>query len=184
MCRSKGFSVLELIIVMAIIGILMAIAAPDFLGFSPRARLKSAALDIASIMQLARIKAIRDSSTWAIQFDTGSARYRVLSNDGGDDDWDDGDETVYRTVNLSDYPGVSYGSNATPLNRPGGSYPADGVSFGSNRVVFNSDGSSGVPSGTVYVKNGDGDTFAVGTISATGRVKTWYYYGPAWVPSS
>ncbi|NVL90373.1 MAG: prepilin-type N-terminal cleavage/methylation domain-containing protein, partial [Desulfobacterales bacterium] len=39
MCRSKGFSILELIVVIAIIGILLAIAAPDFLGFSPRARL-------------------------------------------------------------------------------------------------------------------------------------------------
>ncbi|MBW2075598.1 MAG: GspH/FimT family pseudopilin [Deltaproteobacteria bacterium] len=182
MRRSQGFSVVELIIVMAIIGVLMVIAVPDFLGYSPRARVKSAARDIVSNMQQARINAIKSSSSWAIQFDTGSACYRVLSDDGADDTWNTGDDTVYRTVNLSDYPGVSYGSGASPQNRPGGSYPSDGVSFSSNRVTFKSNGTS--ESGTVYVQNGDGDTFAVGSLAATGRIKCWHNYGSGWVPPS
>ncbi len=176
MRSSKGFSIIEMMIVIAIIGILAMIAVPDFLGLTPRARLKSAARDIVSNMQLARVKAIRDGSPWAVQFDTGDARYRVLSDKGADDTWNTTDDDSYKTVNLSDYKGVSFGSGHGP--RPGLSDPADGVSFGGNRAIFNSDGTSSA--GTVYVKNDDGDTFAVGAASAAGRIKIWRNYGSGW----
>ena len=175
--ESKGVAVVEMVMVVAIIGILMVIALPDFLGLTPRMPLKSAARDIVSNMQLARINAIRDDSTWAVQFDTGAARYRVLSDDGADDTWNTADDTLYKTVKLSDYPGVSYGSGHGA--RPGtDSFPADGVSFNSNRVVFNPDGTS--VSGTVYIKIDNGDTFAIGLLSAAGRIKTWCNYGSGW----
>ena len=180
MRSSKGFTIIEMMIVIAIIGILSMIAVPDFLGLTSRARLKSAARDIVSNMQLARVKAIRDGSPWAVQFDTGDARYRVLSNKGADGNWNTGDDTVYKTVNLSDYSGVSYGSDHGP-RATGLSDPADGVSFNShnsNRAIFNSNGTSSA--GIVYVKNGDGDTFAVGAASAAGRVKAWRNYGSGW----
>ncbi|MFH1351635.1 MAG: GspH/FimT family pseudopilin, partial [Pseudomonadota bacterium] len=119
--RESGFSLVELIIVMLIFAVMGAIAVPSFLGISSRGRLKSAARDIVSNMQLARIQALKRSATWAIQFDTGSARYRVLSDDGADDTWNTGDDTVYKTVNLSDYPGVSYGSAKGAI--PGGAAP-------------------------------------------------------------
>jgi len=174
---SEGFTIVEMVIVIAIIGILIVIAVPDFLGLTPRMRLKSAARDIVSNMQLSRINAVRDNSTWAVQFDTDDAQYRVLSDDGADDTWNTGDDTVYKTVKLSDYPGVSYGSGHGA--RPGDdSYPADGVSFNNNRVIFNSDGTS--VSGTVYIKNDNGDTFAIGSLSAAGRIKTWRNYGSGW----
>ena len=176
--KERGFTLMELIVVIAIFGVMAALAVPTLLGQEPRMSVRSAARDIVSNMQMARINALRDHSTWAIQFDTDIACYRALSNDGGDDDWDDGDETVYKTVNLSNYRGVSYGTGhgARPNEPNPGS--TDGVSFNSNRVVFNSDGTS--VSGTVYVKTGDGDTFAIGLLSAAGRVKTWRHLGSGW----
>ena len=174
----SGFSLIELIVVMAIAGILVMIAVPDFMGWTPRASLKTAARDIVSNLQLARIEAIRGRTTWAVQFDTAAARYRILSDDGGDGDWTDGDETVYNTVNFSDYRDISYGSDATPQERPGATYDADGVTFSANRVTFKSDGTA--ENGNVYIKNINGDTFAIGAASAAGRIKTWYNFGSGW----
>lgn len=178
----RGFTTVELVTVFAIVAIMVVLAIFSFHEMAACSRLKAAARDIVSNMQLTRINALKSGSAWAVQFDTNSGMYRILS-DSGDGNWTTtSDNTVFRTVDLSAYPGVSYGSTGNPQNRPDGVYSADAVSFGgtseSNRVIFNADGTS--MSGTVYIRNIDGDTFAVGSISSTGRIKTWHYHGGAW----
>ncbi|MFH0844695.1 MAG: GspH/FimT family pseudopilin [Pseudomonadota bacterium] len=179
LCPKKwpsGFTLMEMIVVMAIVAVMILIAVPSFLSISSRGQLKSAARDIISNMQYTRIQAIKKSATWAVQFDVADSRYRLLSDDGADDTWNTGDDTVYKTVNLSDYPGVSYGSGHGVY--PGGSSVDNGVTFSADRVTFKSNGTS--ESGTVYIKNREGDTFAITSLSATGRIKTYYHYGTAW----
>jgi len=157
---NKGFTLMEMIIVIAIGMVVSAIAIPNFLGLSPRAKLKSSARDVVSAMQLARVNAIRNSSTWAVYFDTGNSEFRVLSDDGGDGTWNDGNETVYRTVPIPGTSKIIYGTDygARPSEpNPGAT---DGVSFSDNRMVFNADGTS--ITGTVYLKNDEGGTYAVG----------------------
>ena len=157
---------------------LSSIAIPNFLGLSPKAKLKSAARDVVSAMQLARINAIRNSATWAVYFDTANDEFRVLSDDGGDGTWNDGNETVFRTVPIAVASriifGTDYGARPSEPN-PGA---VDGVSFADNRIVFNSDGTS--ITGTVYLKNAEGGTFAVGSSSAAGSIKLWRNFGTGW----
>ena len=176
--RKRGFTTVELLTVFAIVAIMVVLAVFSFHEMAARSRLKAAARDIVSNMQLTRIKALKSGSAWALQFDTNSGTYRILSDKGADGDWNTSDDTVFRTVDFSAYPGISYGSTGNPQNRPGATYDADAVNFSSNRVIFNADGTS--ESGTVYIRNIDGDTFAVGSISTTGRIKTWHYHGDVW----
>ncbi len=177
--NNKGFTLIESLIVISIMGIVMGIALFMMGGKDGRAQLKSNSRDIASHMKLARTGAIRDSRPWAIQFDQANERYLVYNNSGeavGSEDWADGDESIYRTVSLNGR--VSYGS--AQGKRPGAtSLPADGVSFSADRVVFNRNGTS--ESGTVYLKSDAGDTFAVSSMATTGRVKIWRNYGTGWV---
>lgn len=174
----RGFTLVELIIVIAITGIVGSIAIPNFMGLSPRARLKSAARDVVSAMQLARINAIRNSATWAVYFDTAQSEFRVLSDDGGDGTWNDGNETVFRTVPISGGDEVLYGTahGARP-SEPNPS-ASDGVSFDANRIVYNADGTS--ITGTVYLKNSAGGTYAVGSSSAAGSIRMWWNFGSGW----
>ncbi|MEA1867991.1 MAG: GspH/FimT family pseudopilin [Thermodesulfobacteriota bacterium] len=181
--RERGFTTVELLTVFAIVAIMVSLAVFSFHEMAARSRLKAAARDIVSNMQLTRINALKSSSAWAVQFDTNSTTYRILSDKGADGTWNTSDDTVFRTVDFSAYPGISYGSTGNPPERPGATAsPADAVSFGgvseNNRVNFNPDGTS--ISGTVYIKNKDGDTFAVGSLSTTGRIKTWHYHGGVW----
>ena len=177
-----GFSLIELLIAMLIFGVLMAIAAPGFIGQRPRQELKRLTREVVSDMQLARVSALKDSSPWVIQFDPANSAYKVLSHPGPDNTWNTADDTVFKTVNLSDYPGISFaipagygeiGSEPSP-----GDGLLDGVSFSANRAIFNSNGTTAA--GTVYISNNNNDAFAIGSTSAAGRVKTWLNYGSGW----
>lgn len=174
--RERGFTTVELVTVFAIVAIMVGLAVFSFHEMAARSRLKAAARDIVSNMQLTRINALKSSSAWAVQFDTNSTTYRIIDS-GADGNWNTADDSVFRTVDFAAYSGVSYGSTGNPQNRPGGTY-TDAVNFSGNRVIFNPDGTS--ESGTVYIRNIAGDTFAVGSISTTGRIKTWHYHGGAW----
>jgi prepilin-type N-terminal cleavage/methylation domain-containing protein len=63
-----GFSLLELMIVVAISMILAAIAIPMFLTASYNIRLKSAASDLSGFLQRARIQAARQNATYPIYY--------------------------------------------------------------------------------------------------------------------
>jgi type II secretion system protein H len=176
--RQAGVTLIELIIVIAIIGIILGIAITTIGNRSPVAQLKSDARDIVSNMQLARVNAIRDTRPWAIQFDTDNQRYLIYSNSGEEwksEDWTDGDETVFRNVMLNRR--VNFGTNKGA--RPGGTMPANGsITYSANRVVFNPNGTS--ESGTVYLTIGSGETIAISSLSTTGRIKVWENFGNAW----
>jgi len=174
----KGFSLVEVLIVLAIMLVFTGTALPNFINLSSRARLKSAARDVVSNMQRARASAIRDRNSWALHFDTATGTYRILSGSGGDGTWTDGNETVVDTVALADTNGVSFGSGHGARPDEPSADLSDGVSFSNNVVVFSPDGTSA--SGTVYLKIDGGDTFGVGSTSAAGRVKAWYHYGNGW----
>jgi type II secretion system protein H len=176
--RQAGVTLIELIIVIAIIGIILGIAITTIGNRSPVAQLKSDARDIVSNMQLARVNAIRDTRPWAIQFDTDNQRYLIYSNSGEEwksEDWTDGDENVFRNVMLNRR--VNFGTNKGA--RPGGTMPANGsITYSANRVVFNPNGTS--ESGTVYLTIGSGETIAISSLSTTGRIKVWENFGNAW----
>lgn len=183
--KNKGFTMLELLIVIAVIGITAAMGFPTFMAQRDQARIKRAGRDLVSHFQMARINAMRDGRTWVVSFDTAGNKYSLI-HAGDDGVLDTEDDVKVKELNLADYGDVSFGIgeiveiNESDLKaRPGAtSSPEDGVSFSGNRVQFRSDGRS--ESGTVYVVNGKGQTFAVGSISRTGRIKVWADYGQGW----
>lgn len=71
--KNTGFTLLEAMIVVAIVGILAAIAVPSFQGMIERDRLKLVVESLKSDMQFARTEAIKQSNDIIVSRTTGDA---------------------------------------------------------------------------------------------------------------
>jgi type IV fimbrial biogenesis protein FimT len=83
MQKTSGFTLMELMVTIAIIAILSAIAIPNFVAWVPKFRLGGASRDVLDILQGTRVQAIRDNTNYVLAFDTGNASYTAFLDDGG-----------------------------------------------------------------------------------------------------
>jgi len=175
MRKNSGFTLVELIIAIVIIFILVAISVPIFLSWLPDYRLRSAADDLYSNLQYAKMEAIKNNVNWAVAFDFSANSYTVRSNHTGV-----GTGTIVKTVDLSSYgSGVGYGKGNATESVPGGTIPADFVSYTSDEAVFNTRGMVN-NLGYVYLSNNAGASRAGGTPALAGVVVLRRWTGSDW----
>ena len=70
--NNNGFTIIELVLILLIIGIMAAMAVPNFLSWQPDMRLKAAARDLYSNMQKAKIAAVKSNTTVVFNFTQGT----------------------------------------------------------------------------------------------------------------
>ena len=84
--RAAGFTLMELIIAMVIVGILASIAAPSFKDIMVDQRIKSASFDITAALTLARSEAIKQNGAVTLTPTSGTTAWasgwRVAGPDG------------------------------------------------------------------------------------------------------
>jgi prepilin-type N-terminal cleavage/methylation domain-containing protein len=118
MANNQGLSFIELVISLAIIGILSGAATIHFLQYAPRNRLNGATRHLAWNLMAARMQAIRDKHNITVTF-TDDHHY-VIWTDKNDDDNIDTDEEI--TKDLHDfYHDVHVSSTTNPTFTPTGS---------------------------------------------------------------
>jgi prepilin-type N-terminal cleavage/methylation domain-containing protein len=129
MNQKKGFSLVELMVVITIMGIIAAISSLNLATGLPKYRLKRASRDITSRLRQARSTAIKTSSTVIVQFDSGNNSCSI-------------DNKLYPATDVNTNNALSsyYGSG---LSFDRGNYnPGSSVAFPGERVTFNSRGIS------------------------------------------
>jgi type IV fimbrial biogenesis protein FimT len=171
--RESGFTVIELMVVIAIIGIMTAIAIPAFSTWLPNYRLKSAARDLYSNFQKGKIAAIKNNTNCTVIFEptAGSAYdYRVFIDADKDLEYDAGEEVIadvlwsrYESVNFDTSQGSGHGVNF-PDNDDG--KPA--IAFRPNGLTESNSGALGI--GTVFLINTKNRTKSV-IVSAAGNIR-------------
>jgi len=183
--NSLGFTLIELLVVIGMLAVLALIAIPAFSAWMPEYRLKQAARELYSNLQRAKMGAVRANESWGVWFDSGASpgRYLIYSL-GPNRSWDNsGGDDVYQniTIRLSDYKGVNYGRALTiPICT--GDLGTGSISYQTPNdvVVFTNRGTVENPFGFVYLSNGKGTCYAVGTPSPAGVVVLRKWNGSSW----
>lgn len=162
--RNTGFTLIEFMVVAAIIAIIAGIGIPAFSHWLPNYRLKSAATDIFSNMQLAKMEAVKSNADFSIIFTPNPPKY-TFSNG--------------KTVNLSDYDdsgNIIWGADKDIYGAP----LSDPIVYGTDdKLKFNARGTC--ESGTVYIRNQYGNAYAIGTLSSgVIRLRKWNTSSANW----
>jgi Tfp pilus assembly protein FimT len=174
-CDHRGFSVIELIVVVGMIVLLAAISAPVLSGYSPSYNSKKAAREIVSEMQLARIHAIKNRvNTVAVFYPEGFSpadqANSFLIYEDKDKDWiQDADENVIvqrtpmpRNVRLISVVFTSNGSGEATETLSCG--------FDSQGLAARRSGSVVYVTGDVQLKNSKNETRTI-SFNPFGRTK-------------
>ena len=124
--KNSGFTLIELMVVIVVIGIFVAIGLPNFMSWLPKYRLKSAVRDLYSNMQLAKMAAIKSNVNCSVTYSTDPDQY-VISG------------ALSKTVVLGDY------GSGVNFDGPGNE------TFATTTITFNSRGTSNA--GYAYLSN-------------------------------
>lgn len=164
----KGFSLVELLLVIGVIGILSAIAVPSYLHWLPGIRLKSAARDMYSNLQLARIQALKENSTVSVRFDTGNDTYYYDTD--GNNNYTAGEFRIFLNGYKS---GIAYGSGSAVNN-----WNADAIIIDPTEISFTNSGTAN--SDSVFIENEEADICYAITVLTSGTIKLRKFNGVGW----
>ena len=82
--KQSGFSLVELLVVMALIAIVASISIPGIIQMVPKFNMKGITRDVAAKLMVARLKAIHQNKDYSVLFTSAAVdAYRVEVNDGG-----------------------------------------------------------------------------------------------------
>lgn len=185
--KTSGFTLIEVMIALAIIGILSAIATPMILDWLPNMRVRAAARDLYSSMQKIRMEAVRSNHEWAIVFDPPNNSYQACSDPGADNNWTTlADNTVTDAIDLTTYgSGIAFGhGNITGNNSvTSEAFPGDDVSYTvpvANVLIMNAKGIGS--NGYIYLENENQDdtVYAVGTLTSGSILLRRWMGGGTW----
>ena len=187
MNKQAGFTIMEMMVVIAIIGILSAIGIPNLVGKINDAGLTGASSHIRSDLQAAKLSAIRLNREFAIFFNAGAGNFSLV-NSGADGIFNgtplpQGDDQIVRTKSLTDFRGgVTYGHGNAGTNATagGGAFPGDNISYTNNTITFNARGMA-LNTGFVYLQNTNNNRAnAIGVTSRAGVITQRYLLNGVW----
>jgi type IV fimbrial biogenesis protein FimT len=147
--KNAGFTLWEMMTVIGIIAILFSTAIPNLIAWLPKYKLGSAARDLLSAMQHARLTAVKSNASVLVNFYPDQNTYKIFTDYDGDKDQD------------ADEPTIKSG------NMPAG-VDLEETNFTNDTLSFNSMGLASGSGGTISIANNQ-DKLARIRINRTGN---------------
>jgi len=142
-CTSTGFSLIELMIVIALISIVLAISVPMWQNYTAKTNLKTAAREVMADLSNAKQQAVEENlDVYRLTFNVAGNNYALSRTDTG---------VILWTKSLASF---------------GNGILIDSVSFGGSVVSLHKRGT--VSNGHLILRNGLGSTATI-TVTVTGR---------------
>ena len=167
MRRDMGFTLMELMVVVAVIGVASALAIPNVIGELPNLQIKSASRNLFSDFQRAKLTAIKRNTNCTIvfgqQIDSITYSYVVFVDADNDLEYDGGEEIV-TSVRWSDYRYLVATGQTFTTNDDG----LRAIAFRSNGIPIPNGG--GFAGGTATLINTKGHSMQV-VISQAGNIR-------------
>jgi prepilin-type N-terminal cleavage/methylation domain-containing protein len=166
--HEKGFTLIELMVVIAIIGVVMLFVIPNFANIQRRARIKAGAEEVAQDFRQLRERALSQGQDYRVALPLPDVRnYDVISPGG-----------IVSTRKLGGTTGgqLKFGSQSGAV-LPGYNPPGvNGFPFPGDTCIFFGRGHA--TAGAAYITDGKQD-FAV-EVNNIGKIKVWVYNGTTW----
>lgn len=153
--NQAGFTMLEIIITVVIIGILSSMAVPRFLDFIQRTKSRANAVNNVAYLRAARSQAITNGIPTGVNFDVVNKQVLVFSDLDGNGRYSASSDSI----------------TMAPLELAGDTQILN-CTFPNNSVVFNTNGSANASGQIEFSFNSDSArTFLVNVLASTGRAK-------------
>ncbi|HEY5634622.1 MAG TPA: GspH/FimT family pseudopilin [Burkholderiaceae bacterium] len=162
--RATGFTVVELCVAMAVLGVVAVLATPSFEEFRLRERVKGAANNLYADLQFARSESVQRNARVSLAFTTGTAWCYGIHEGNAACDCGVANSCNIKTVSSADYPRVTMA--------PASFVSASGTSnwyLIDPRVGQSIDAAGAAVNGTVQF--GIGGRALRGEVNAMGRVR-------------
>jgi prepilin-type N-terminal cleavage/methylation domain-containing protein len=155
----RGITLMELIIVMAIIALGAVLMVPNIAGWIPNYRLRTATRDVVSTLRVAQMKAVARNMDHRVTFVPGEGSYFIMRRTtAGVNNW--------VRITVSDE--VAAGADDAKQFLPSGVQFA-AVNFTGNNSEFNPN--STASGGNVVLRNSKGTLKTIIVQAATGRIR-------------
>jgi Tfp pilus assembly protein FimT len=158
--KETGFSIVDLVITMAIIGAISLAAVPSIKKWARNYNMQSAAMDLYAHMHIAKLGAVKENKAWTINFNPdGLLGYQVRNSNGN----------AVKIIDFrTQYNGeMQYGD------------PTATKTYDAAAIAFNPNGLSSI--GYAYVTNkSKSGYYRVGMLYATGAIKIEKWNGTQW----
>ena len=158
--KANGFSIIDLMIALAIAGLISVASIPSLKKWSRNYNVQSAAMDLYSHIQIARLGSVKENKSWTINFNPdGLLGYQVRNNTG----------KIVKTVDFSKkYSGEIQYTDPTATK-----------TYDDYSITFNPNGLSEI--GYTYISNKSKSSYyRVGMLYAIGSIKIEKWDGTQW----
>ena len=180
--RSRGYTLIELLIVIAIIGLILAVAVPNFQKMQRRMALRAAAGELRSAFHLVRMRAIAHGVNTGVKFLMQDGVWHFATYEDGDGDGVRNDDIKKGIDKLIARPRIVFSqSQIVTIGLPGFPFKdADGdkvksaVTFNQTTLCSFSPIGQATP-GTIYITDNDGELWCVRVYGATAKIRSLRY---------